>query len=229
MTTADKLLEVARRNLGVTERPMGSNRQPYAAIAGHADGYAWCDTFCVATAKVAKVKGVPDSAYCPASVQGYQSASRLFTTPARGDQGFIWYGSKGRYAHTGWVEAVEPGGRFVIMIEGNTDEAGGRTGGKVMRKRRSTKGMVFGRPLYAAAKPKAPTKRKPDPTIAIGAQGQLVLNIQRALVRHGHKVATDASFGALTKKAVIAFQRKMGLVPDGIVGQATWNALRSAR
>lgn len=35
----------------------------------------------------------------------------------------------------------------------------------------------------------------------------------------------DSSFGSGTRNAVIAFQNQAGLAPDGIVGQATWNAI----
>lgn len=41
-------------------------------------------------------------------------------------------------------------------------------------------------------------------------------------------IAIDGIFGPKTKQAVIAFQKFVGLTPDGIVGPATWSALVTA-
>ncbi len=42
------------------------------------------------------------------------------------------------------------------------------------------------------------------------------------------QIAVDGIFGSLTKEAVRAFQRNVGLSDDGIVGRDTWNALNNA-
>lgn len=50
--------------------------------------------------------------------------------------------------------------------------------------------------------------------------------LQTKLKRWGYYTGSiDGVFGAGTKKAVIAFQKKNGLTPDGIVGAATLKAL----
>jgi hypothetical protein len=65
-----------------------------------------------------------------------------------------------------------------------------------------------------------------QPTISVGASGDAVLRLQRALRRTGsHGVAVDGIFGPVTDAAVRDFQRGAGLHVDGIVGPVTWAAL----
>lgn len=229
--TAAQVVDVARRNIGVVEGKNNSN--PYAPIAGHANNQPWCASFVVACGRKAGGGGIKfgnESAYTPSLAQSFKDAGRYDKTPAVGDVMFMYFPAQGRIAHTGLVESV--GSNFVITIEGNTDEAGGRTGGKVMRKKRALSNLTFGHPVYAdapVAKPKpAPVKPKSDPVLRQGNRGQLVLNVQNALVKHGVTSARDGDFGPATKRSVIAFQKKKGLLADGVVGQATWDALRSA-
>jgi g-D-glutamyl-meso-diaminopimelate peptidase len=60
-------------------------------------------------------------------------------------------------------------------------------------------------------------------TLTLGSRGPNVKLIQSLLARIGYNPgAIDGIFGTQTQQAVIAFQRDNGLVPDGIVGPATW-------
>ncbi len=71
----------------------------------------------------------------------------------------------------------------------------------------------------------------PAAVLRQGARGQDVITLQYLLDVISEyypdipAVTQDGIFGAGTRQAVIAFQRRMGLSADGIVGPATWNAL----
>jgi N-acetyl-anhydromuramyl-L-alanine amidase AmpD len=58
------------------------------------------------------------------------------------------------------------------------------------------------------------------PTLRRGSTGDPVKTIQAKV-----GVAADGTFGAQTEAAVRVFQRQHNLVPDGIVGPATWTAI----
>ncbi len=59
-----------------------------------------------------------------------------------------------------------------------------------------------------------------------GSQGAEVRTIQTKLRRWGYyDGAVDGIFGAATRRAVVKFQQKNGLTPDGVVGPNTLRAL----
>ena len=59
-----------------------------------------------------------------------------------------------------------------------------------------------------------------------GSRGETVKTIQQKLKRWGYyKGSVDGIYGSGTRAAVIAFQKKNGLTPDGIVGNKTLAAL----
>ena len=58
------------------------------------------------------------------------------------------------------------------------------------------------------------------PVLKMGDSGEEVKRLQGAL-----KIVMDGDFGPATKAAVIAFQKKHGLYPDGVVGRNSWAAL----
>lgn len=63
-------------------------------------------------------------------------------------------------------------------------------------------------------------------TVKQGSRGETVKKIQQKLKRWGYyNGAVDGIFGAQTRKAVILFQKRNGLVADGIVGNRTFQAL----
>lgn len=66
-----------------------------------------------------------------------------------------------------------------------------------------------------------------EPTLYQGDRGPAVVDLQLLLNQHGANLRADGFFGSLTYNAVIDFQRKKGLVADGIVGAKTWVALKA--
>ncbi|MCX2925247.1 peptidoglycan-binding protein [Streptomyces sp. NEAU-W12] len=65
------------------------------------------------------------------------------------------------------------------------------------------------------------------PLLVMGEQDQFTRAraLQNLLNAHGHEVRADGFFGEDTRDAVMAFQRKRGLSPDGKVGKHTWPEL----
>jgi hypothetical protein len=228
------------------EKPVGSNKNPYAVKAGHANGQAWCATFLVAGWKVNKVPLIPgtNTAFTPSMQVGFKKAGKLFNSPRAGDVGFLFDKGLGRIAHVFFVEKVE--GDFVKTIEGNSNLDGSRTGTGVFRhSRRWTGGSTmirgFGRPNYSAPTGGGRGKPPPVPTVSVaavvaaarkdapGADGATshpteVRIVEAALVAEGLlsvAFAKDSSFGTVTIKAYAQWQRRLGFSgadADGIPG-----------
>ena len=65
-----------------------------------------------------------------------------------------------------------------------------------------------------------------QPTISLGATGDAVRRLERALRRTPNEgLKVDGVFGAFVETAVKQFQQGVGLTVDGIVGPLTWAAL----
>lgn len=63
------------------------------------------------------------------------------------------------------------------------------------------------------------------PTIRYGSRGNFVYLLQFMLRQNGYNLTIDGIFGNGTLTALIDFQNKNGLTPDGIAGQNTWRTL----
>ena len=69
-----------------------------------------------------------------------------------------------------------------------------------------------------------------QPTISLGASGDAVKRLERALRRTPNPgLKVDGVFGPQLETAVKQFQEGAGLAVDGIVGPATWAALPDGR
>lgn len=140
--TVARALDVGRAELGTQEVPV--NKTKYGEYR-HQDGEAWCVNFVAWVLAEAGVPGWDDDSpfpggYTPTLAAYGKSTGTWWTDPADASPGDVvlyqWPTlPKGRYGHTGIVEATEPGG--IIAIEGNTNPGGvSRTGGGVYRVRR---------------------------------------------------------------------------------------------
>ena len=68
------------------------------------------------------------------AVAGGRKVGAERSLPQKGDVFGIWFPDKGRIAHVGFVDSWSD--KWLITVEGNTNEAGSREGDGVLRKRR---------------------------------------------------------------------------------------------
>ncbi len=66
------------------------------------------------------------------------------------------------------------------------------------------------------------------PLLQLGSQGDAVKELQTLLTKWGTYTGTiDSIFGSSVRKAAIAYQHRVFLTEDGVVGRLTWQALYS--
>lgn len=117
-------------------------------------------------------------------------------------------------------------------------EAAGTKAGVITSKVTATKWKYWGELKYVdyadlnntiQPDPEVPTEQPAIsvtyPTIRQGAKGEIVTQLQDLLAKAGSTLQIDGIFGNGTASAVRAFQKKHGLVVDGIVGPKTWTKL----
>ena len=231
--TPAQVLAVAARHLGTVEDPVGSNRQPFGAAYGM-NGVAWCNIF--VSQMGYEVTGDYDLlgryAYTPACATWWNSQGRFGREPRPGAVVFFdWSGSKSIQAidHVGLVVEGRASG-LVRTIEGNSSIQG-QTDGVWYHDRNPAFIVGYGYPAYGGT---IPGPRVPEDvfrtylhdgppgrrSLQVLDSGDDVKALQRLL-----KITSDGQFGAITKNAVMGFQRAHRLSVDGVVGPATWQAL----
>ncbi|WP_026903234.1 CHAP domain-containing protein [Pedobacter glucosidilyticus] len=145
-----RLKNIYSQEIGTREksnRNDGSRVESYLQYTGHSKGAPWCAAFvswCLGKAGISN----PQTAWSPALLPQKRiiwknTWQQEKIQPQAGDVFGIWYASKKRIAHCGFIDAW--GDSIIITVEGNTNEAGSREGDGVYRKRR------LKRTLYAVA------------------------------------------------------------------------------
>lgn len=133
--------EIYTSQIGVREltgHNDGHQVEIYLASCKLAKGNPWCAAFITWTYKKAGVKTVVSGyspAWFPASKTVYTRGAGANSVPGTADVFGIWFSSKNRIAHVGFIDQW-PEGKYAITVEGNTNEAGSREGDGVYKKRR---------------------------------------------------------------------------------------------
>ena len=144
MATAEKLLELARSQIGVKESPTGSNKVKYNTEYGGGPK-AWCCVFVWWLFREAAASelfyGGKKTAYAP-TLLAYHRKARQFVSGdyQLGDIIFFDFNGNGTADHVGVCEAWD--GTYITTIDGNTGEGNEANGGAVMRRIRNKKYIV---------------------------------------------------------------------------------------
>ena len=248
--TAADVLRIARGQIGYEER--GNNDNKFGRAYGM-NGCPWCQQFVWWVFRQAGVGGeMPKTATTRVAYPWYKRHRRLVNIRDAKPGDVVWFdfsGSLKPVSHVGIVEKNLGRGR-IQTIEGNTNRAGSRTGGGVLRKVRSSRIVAIGRPRYASgggggaapARPASPgvkDMRYPGHPIKAGSrEGGTVKWIQARLnfwagnkhrVLRGKALVVDGDFGPQTQAVLRDYQRRRGLKGLGQAGPKTWVLLNNIR
>lgn len=241
--TAADVLRIARSQIGYEEGP--NNDTKYGIDYGMNHVF-WCQQFVWWVFRNAGAGGeMPKTAVTRVAYPWYRKHRRIVRVRDAKPGDVVWFDFSSTLkpvSHVGIVEKNLGGGRLQT-IEGNTNTAGSRSGGAVLRKVRSTRIVAVGRPQYAPGAPRAAigVADLPYPGHPIrrgSTERGTVKWIQSRLnfaagnkhrVLGGKQLAVDGDFGPLTEKVMKDFQRRKGLRPLGLAGPKTWPLLNAVR
>jgi len=145
VSVRDKAQKIYLSQVGVRELTGNNDGKEvlmYQKAAGLGKGFSWCSCFvkwCFDSAKVkTTINAWSPTAHNPDNLVFF--SRRRIKDPAAADVFTIWFASKKRIAHTGFVNKEINSG-VVETVEGNTSEAGSREGDGVYKRKRSTNSL----------------------------------------------------------------------------------------
>ncbi len=149
MTNGQKVIEIAKLEVGAVEDPPNSNQTAYNSWFG-LPNVMWCGIFvswCYAKAgfPLGKIGFAKGFAGCQTAVAHFRKTGEITTTPQAGDIVFFDWNGDGRFDHVG-IYHYDKGNEFVT-IEGNTAIGNDSNGGQVMvRIRKDASKHIFVHP-----------------------------------------------------------------------------------
>lgn len=150
----DLVIQIAKKEVGVKEFPINSNKVKYNDwfynSKNYADTAAWCGTFvswCYDQAKkpLGKIGYMKGFAGCQTAVSQVKNWGKIVTIPEPGDVVFYDWQGDGKFDHTG-IFVKDNGKGLFQSIEGNTAFGNDSNGGEVMIRERKYKTAIFVRP-----------------------------------------------------------------------------------
>lgn len=145
-----KIVEVALKEVGYSERPANTNKTKYGKWFG-LDAVPWCGMFvswCYAMAgdPLGNIGFLKGFAGCQTAVAYFRKNKKIIRNPQPGDIVFFDWNLDGRYDHTGiFVRKISD--THFETVEGNTSLTNNSNGGSVMvRTRRFNKTVLFVHP-----------------------------------------------------------------------------------
>lgn len=253
MSSAAKVLEVARAEIGYKESPAGSNKTKYGKEYGM-DGQPWC---AMIVWWIFKHAGCPElfyggkkSAYCP-TIADYYIKKKQTVSKSKGQAGdivlFDWNHNNSS-DHIGIIESKNSDGSYVC-IEGNTSVGNNSNGGQVMRRTRYQSQISWiCRPEYTDKSTVIPAKSATTNKLAVDGQwgktttyktqkvfgttqdgivsGQLKSNKQylQGCLTSSWKFVNYSKNGSSMVKAI---QKLVGATVDGKMGKKTVMAMQT--
>lgn len=237
MSQADKLLSIARAEIGVVEDPIGSNKTKYGVMYGR-NGVEWCVIFawcCFFLAGLSHLFYDGMKTASSTTLMNWARSKGQFVTGGyqKGDVFCYQFDADDKAEHVGiYTGEKDARGRYMV-IEGNHDN-------RVELVAR-TDSVLWGafRPAYevetdTVSDPDTPEVHKEEPAtlnlpnVAYGDQSEVVRAMQILLIGRGFPCgfcAADGEFGPDTRAALKRFQERRGLTVNAICGPATWKKL----